>query len=45
MMVGRGEEQPDVVRQLLDVEAVPGKPQYVMAPEVGGVQGQAPTHL
>ena len=32
-MVGRGDEQPDIVRQLLDVEAVPRKPQYLMAPE------------
>ena len=39
-MVGRGDEQPDIVRQLLDVEAVPGKPQYLMAPEASGYYRQ-----
>lgn len=31
LMVGRGEEFPDVVRRLLDVEATPRKPQYRLA--------------
>lgn len=35
LMVGRGQEAPDVVARLLDVEACPRKPQYSMAPEVG----------
>lgn len=34
LMVGRGEENPDVVRALLDVDTSPAKPQYPMAPEV-----------
>lgn len=33
LMVGRGEEKPEVVRKLLDVEATPSKPYYNMAPE------------
>ncbi|CAL8468632.1 g8172 [Coccomyxa elongata] len=33
LLVGRGLESPDVVRQLLDVEDTPSKPQYNMAPE------------
>ncbi|PNW86426.1 hypothetical protein CHLRE_02g086050v5 [Chlamydomonas reinhardtii] len=33
LMVGRGQEAPDVVARLLDVEACPRKPQYSMAPE------------
>lgn len=43
LMVGRGDEQPDIVRQLLDVEAVPQKPQYLMAPEASGYSSRAPT--
>ncbi len=35
LMVGRGQEAPEVVRQLLDVDATPSKPYYNMAPEVG----------
>ena len=42
LMVGRGDEQPDIVRQLLDVEAVPQKPQYLMAPEASGYHSRAP---
>ncbi len=42
LMVGRGYEQPDIVRQLLDVEAVPGKPQYLMAPEASGCHCRVP---
>ena len=34
LMVGRGDEQPGIIRQLLDVEAMSGKPQYLMAPKV-----------
>lgn len=34
LMVGRGEEEPGVVRKLLDMEATPSKPYYNMAPEV-----------
>lgn len=34
LMVGRGLEEPDIVRQLLNLEEVPRKPQYCMAPEV-----------
>lgn len=34
LMVGRGLERPEVVRQMLDVEGTPLKPQYNMAPEV-----------
>lgn len=34
LMVGRGEEAPGIVRQLLDVDAMPAKPYYNMAPEV-----------
>ncbi|KAG2446693.1 hypothetical protein HYH02_008259 [Chlamydomonas schloesseri] len=33
LMVGRGQEPPEVVARLLDVEACPRKPQYSMAPE------------
>ncbi|KAG2435225.1 hypothetical protein HXX76_007307 [Chlamydomonas incerta] len=33
LMVGRGQEPPDVVARLLDVAACPRKPQYSMAPE------------
>ncbi|EFJ41544.1 tRNA pseudouridine synthase mitochondrial precursor [Volvox carteri f. nagariensis] len=33
LMVGRGQERPEVVSELLDVEAHPRKPQYSMAPE------------
>eukprot|EP00887_Chlorella_sp_A99_P008017 scaffold12.g8017.t1 len=33
LMVGRGEEAPDVVARLLDVTQTPRKPQYVMASE------------
>ncbi|GLC76345.1 hypothetical protein PLESTF_001769600 [Pleodorina starrii] len=33
LMVGRGQERPQVVSELLDVEAHPRKPQYSMAPE------------
>ena len=32
-MVGRGQEEPEIVSRLLDVEAHPGKPHYRMAPE------------
>lgn len=33
LMVGQGQEAPEVVSQLLDVAALPCKPQYCMAPE------------
>jgi tRNA pseudouridine38/39 synthase len=33
LMVGRGQEAPDIVKRLLDLEATPRKPQYTMAPE------------
>lgn len=33
LMVGRGDEAPSIVPALLDVAAVPGKPQYLMASE------------
>lgn len=33
LMVGRGQEHPDVVRRMLDLSAVPRKPQYSMAAE------------
>lgn len=33
LMVGRGYERPDVVRELLDIERRPGKPQYDLASE------------
>jgi tRNA pseudouridine38/39 synthase len=33
-MVGRGDETPDVVDQLLDVESNPGKPEYNMASDL-----------
>jgi tRNA U38,U39,U40 pseudouridine synthase TruA len=42
LMVGRGDEQPDIVRQLLNVEAVPQKPQYLMAPEASSYLSRAP---
>ena len=32
-MVGAGDESPDVVRGLLDVGTVRGRPQYAMAPD------------
>ena len=32
-MVGRGQEQPEVMQRLLDVSQTPCKPQYSMAPE------------
>ncbi len=35
LMVGRGQEEPDVVATLLDVQACARKPQYNMASEVG----------
>ena len=31
--VGRGLEEPSLVRKLLDVSTMPGKPQYTMAPD------------
>ena len=31
LMVGRGEEQPEIVQTLLDLERCPRKPQYPMA--------------
>lgn len=34
LMVGRGLEQPSVVRSMLDIQATPQKPQYNMAAEV-----------
>ena len=34
LMVGRGQEDPSIVRKLLDLEASPCKPQYAMAAEV-----------
>ncbi|GIL88869.1 hypothetical protein Vretifemale_16791 [Volvox reticuliferus] len=33
LMVGRGQERPEVVSELLDMDATPRKPQYSMAPE------------
>ncbi|GIL65068.1 hypothetical protein Vafri_18923 [Volvox africanus] len=33
LMVGRGQERPEIVSKLLDVETTPRKPQYSMAPE------------
>jgi tRNA pseudouridine38/39 synthase len=33
LMVGRGQERPDIVKKLLDVSLVPCKPQYNMAAE------------
>jgi tRNA pseudouridine38/39 synthase len=33
LMVGRGQERPEIVQQLLDVEKEPCKPQYNMASE------------
>lgn len=33
LLVGEGKEQPEVVTALLDVERLPGKPQYSMAAE------------
>lgn len=35
MMVGQGQEQPAIISRLLDVVAMPRKPTYVMADEVG----------
>ena len=32
-MVGRGLEKPEVVKQMLDIDAMPGRPQYSLAPE------------
>ena len=40
MMVGRGQESPKIVQQLLDIHQHPCKPQYNMANEV-----QDPPHL
>ena len=34
LLVGRGQEAPSVVARLLDVQHLPGKPQYCLAPEV-----------
>lgn len=34
LMVGKGQEEPEVVLELLDVEKNSQKPQYNMAPEV-----------
>ena len=31
LMVGRGEEQPDIVQTLLDTQRCPRKPQFAMA--------------
>lgn len=36
LLVGRGLEAPSVVARLLDVQQLPGKPQYCLAPEVRG---------
>ena len=36
LLVGRGLEAPSLVACLLDVEQLPGKPQYCLAPEVCG---------
>lgn len=33
LMVGRGHEKPGVVREMLDIERQPRKPQYDLAPE------------
>ena len=33
-MVGEGQEHPDIITQLLDIERTPAKPQYQMAPEL-----------
>jgi tRNA pseudouridine38/39 synthase len=37
LMVGRGEEKPDIVGKLLDLKATPSKPYYNMAAEVANV--------
>ena len=34
LMVGRGQESPTIVQQLLDIDQHPRKPQYNMLPEV-----------
>lgn len=34
LMVGRGQEAPEIVQQLLKIEQHPRKPQYNMLPEV-----------
>ena len=31
MMVGKGQEQPDIISSLLDVQSIPRKPEYVIA--------------
>jgi tRNA pseudouridine38/39 synthase len=33
-MIGKGDESPDIVKQLLDVQNVEGKPSYSFAPEL-----------
>ena len=33
-MVGQGQENPEIITQLLDIERTPAKPQYQMAPEL-----------
>ena len=33
-MVGQGQEQPEIITKLLDIERTPAKPQYQMAPEL-----------
>lgn len=33
LMVGRGQEEPQIISNLLDIKATPCKPQYTLAPE------------